>query len=189
MGKYLWSLIATVFQKWDFSRLGALQAVTYTLKVVESKKWLEIDTLLLHTINRKYHMAYLFLPFPVTSDDLEGHSPNAGLIKCNSTNICATFSTVLTVTACGPSAIAELLVDEADGILCTKSATGHVCCYGSIINENINIHHFVVIPCNSGVWVGECFFWYRPTRVVRDQRPLIGRCCCCSLQLYIYINF
>jgi len=29
----------------DFSRLGALQAVTYTLKVVVSKKWREIDTL------------------------------------------------------------------------------------------------------------------------------------------------
>jgi len=29
------------------------------------------------------------------------------------------------------------------------------------------------------VWVGECFFWYRPTRVVLDQMPLNGRCCCC----------
>ena len=29
------------------------------------------------------------------------------------------------------------------------------------------------------VWVGERFFWYRPTRVVPDQRPLNGRCCCC----------
>jgi len=29
------------------------------------------------------------------------------------------------------------------------------------------------------VWVGECFFWYRPTRVVPDQRPLNGRRCCC----------
>jgi len=47
------------------------------------------------------------------------------------------------------------------------------------------------------VWVGECFFWYRPTRVVPDQRPLkkvvvvvvlplvyyhcyssVGVCCC-----------
>ena len=26
------------------------------------------------------------------------------------------------------------------------------------------------------VWVGECFFWYRPTRVVPDQRALNGRC-------------
>jgi len=93
------SLIAIVFQKMtDVSRLGALQAITYTLKEVVSKKWHEIDTLLLHTTNRKYHMAYLFVPVPMTLDDLEGHSPNAGLIKCNSTNICATFSTVLTVT-------------------------------------------------------------------------------------------
>ena len=29
--------------------------------------------------------------------------------------------------------------------------------------------------------MGECFFWYRPTRVVPDQRPLNGRCCCCYL--------
>jgi len=27
--------------------------------------------------------------------------------------------------------------------------------------------------------VGECFFWYRPTRVVPDQRPLNGRRCRC----------
>jgi len=76
----------------DFSRLGALLAVTYTLKVVVSKKWREIDTLLPHTTNREYHMAYLFVPFPVTLDDLEGHSPNAGLIKCNSTNTYATLA-------------------------------------------------------------------------------------------------
>jgi len=44
-------------------------------------------------------MAYLFVPFPMTLDDLEGHSPSAGLIKCNSANICATYSTVLAVTA------------------------------------------------------------------------------------------
>ena len=83
----------------DFSRLGDLQAyaVTYTVKVVVSKKWCKIDTLFLHTTNRKYHMAYLLVLFPTTLDDLEGHSHNAGLIKWNSMNICATFSTVLTV--------------------------------------------------------------------------------------------
>jgi len=43
-------------------------------------------------------MAYLFVSFPMTLDDLEGHSCDAGLVKCNSTNICATFSTVLTDT-------------------------------------------------------------------------------------------
>ena len=61
----------------DFSRLDALQAVTYTLKVVVAKKWRELDTLLLHATNGKYHMAYLFVPFSMTLDDLEGHSPNA----------------------------------------------------------------------------------------------------------------
>ena len=41
-------------------------------------------------------MAYLSVPFPMTLDNLEGHAPNARLATCNSTNICATFSTVLT---------------------------------------------------------------------------------------------
>jgi len=27
--------------------------------------------------------------------------------------------------------------------------------------------------------VGECFFWYRPTRVVPDRRPLNGCVCVC----------
>jgi len=29
------------------------------------------------------------------------------------------------------------------------------------------------------VWVDECFFWYRPTRVVPDKRPLNGCVCVC----------
>ena len=37
-------------------------------------------------------MAYLFVPFPLTLDDLEGHSPNAGVMKSNSTNKCATLA-------------------------------------------------------------------------------------------------
>jgi len=41
----------------DFSMSGTLQAVTYTIKVVVSKKCCKIDTLLLHTTNRKFHMA------------------------------------------------------------------------------------------------------------------------------------
>ena len=95
----VWSLIATVFSKLkDFSTLGALQTVIYTIKVVVSKKWRERDILLLYSTNRKYHIAYLFVLFPMTLENLGGHSPNAGLIKCNSKNICATFSTVLTDT-------------------------------------------------------------------------------------------
>jgi len=69
------------------------------VKVVVSEKWCDIDTLLLHTTSRKYHISYLFMPFPMTLDDLEGHLPNAGLIKFNLTNICATFSWFLTDTA------------------------------------------------------------------------------------------
>ena len=34
--------------------------------------------------------------------------------------------------------------------------------------------------------MGECFFWYRPTRVVPDQRPLNGRCCCCCSCTFIH---
>jgi len=29
------------------------------------------------------------------------------------------------------------------------------------------------------VWVGECFFWYRPTQVIPDKRPLNGCVCVC----------
>jgi len=35
----------------------------------------------------------------------------------------------------------------------------------------------------------ECFFWYRPTRVVPEQRPLNGCCCCCfSVFLFLTLN-
>jgi len=49
-------------------------------------------TLLLHTTNRKLHMAYRFVPLPMTLDDLDGHSPVVGLTKCNSTKNCAIFA-------------------------------------------------------------------------------------------------
>jgi len=55
--------------------------------MAKQKKWHEINTLLLHITNRKYHIAYLFMPFAMTLDDLEGHAPNAGLNPRNSTNI------------------------------------------------------------------------------------------------------
>jgi len=80
----------------DFSRFGALQAVTYTVKVVVSKMARDRHIVTIH--HRKYHMAYLFVPFQMNLDDPEGHWPNAGLIKCNSTNVCAIFCTVLTNT-------------------------------------------------------------------------------------------
>ena len=49
--------------------------------MVVSKKWREIDTLLLHSTNRKYHMAYRFVPFTMIYDDLIGHSPKQNLLS------------------------------------------------------------------------------------------------------------
>jgi len=66
----------------DFSRL---QAVMYTVKVAvyRHKKWCKIDTLLLHTANRKHQISYRFMAVPITLNDLEGHLPIARLFKCN----------------------------------------------------------------------------------------------------------
>ena len=50
-----------------------------------------------------------------------------------------------------------------------------------IHNYSINVARW-----SGCVWVGECFFWYRPTRVVPDQRPLNGRRCCCCCHNYWY---
>ena len=35
--------------------------------------------------------------------------------------------------------------------------------------------------------MGECFLWYRPTRVVPDQRPLNGRRCCCTIAVFLFL--
>ena len=37
------------------------------------------------------------------------------------------------------------------------------------------------------VWTGECFFWYWPTRVVPDKRPLNGCCWCCCCQISLQL--
>ena len=39
-------------------------------------------------------MAYQMAATAVTLNDLEGHAPVAGLIKCNPSNICAAFYTI-----------------------------------------------------------------------------------------------
>ena len=36
------------------------------------------------------------------------------------------------------------------------------------------------------VWVGECFFWYRPSRVVPYKEPLNGCVCACVKLLTMY---
>jgi len=40
------------------------------------------------------------------------------------------------------------------------------------------------IRWSGWVWVGDCFFWYWPTRVVPDQRPLNGCVCVCERECW-----
>ena len=46
--------------------------------------------------NRKSYMAYQMAATTVTLNDLEGHSPVPGLVKCNLSNICTEFYTIST---------------------------------------------------------------------------------------------
>ena len=58
-------------------------------------------------------MGYQIAAMAVTLNDLEGHSPVAGLFKCKPSNICAAFTQFqLTVCSHGFSALAQLLVFE-----------------------------------------------------------------------------
>jgi len=52
-----------------------LQAVTYTVcgDIKEMVQDRHVVNLLLHTTNKKYHMACQFVPFPFTLNDLKGH--------------------------------------------------------------------------------------------------------------------
>jgi len=58
----VWPLISTVCWKWQTFQ-GYRQSATYTVKVVVCQKWCKMGMLLLHTTNRKCHMAYRFMPF------------------------------------------------------------------------------------------------------------------------------
>ena len=56
-------------------------------------------------------MAYQIAATAVTLNDLESHSPVAGLFKCNPSNICAAFYTISTDSVLTRFfALAELLV-------------------------------------------------------------------------------
>jgi len=60
-------------------------------------------------------------------------------------------------------------------------------CQASKLNKEMDRYKWrkVIKDVRSSgwVWVGECFFWYRPTRVVPDKRPLNG-CCCRVLRIW-----
>ena len=88
-------------------------------------------------------MAYQMAATAVTLTDLEGHSPFAGLFKCNPSNICAVFTRFqLTVCSHGSSALTELLVHVyihcacAQRITLRQTVTNHV----PIKSANLNDH-------------------------------------------------
>jgi len=89
LGKYstwteqrTWPVILTVLVKLkDFSRS---HAVTYMVKVVISRKRCKLQTLLLQITNRKWHMTCRIAAILMTLSDLQGHAPNASLLKCES---------------------------------------------------------------------------------------------------------
>ena len=95
---HLTVVMRQTFQGWRQSR------TPYTVKVVVYQKWCKIDPLLLHTTNRKCHMAYRFMPFPVTLNDLEGCKAYA--IRWTVCNISQGFNWHSALR--GPSTTAEL---------------------------------------------------------------------------------
>jgi len=61
--------ISTVLSKLkDFSKS---QAITYTVKVITSRKRCKIKTLSLQTTNRKFYISYRIAPFQMTLSDLQ----------------------------------------------------------------------------------------------------------------------
>ena len=61
----------------DFSSLAPPpQVVTYTVKSGSIKQMVRDRRVVTTHTNRNYHMAYQFVPFPMTLHDFEGHLSN-----------------------------------------------------------------------------------------------------------------
>jgi len=99
----IWPVISTVL-----SELIGIVRVTgspFTAKVVISRKWCQIRTLLLYMIHQ-------IAPFPVTLSDIQGHSPVASLFKCNFLYSCVFSAFSLLVWHQEEHAAYKTLIDE-----------------------------------------------------------------------------
>ena len=67
-------------------------------------------------------MAYQKAATAVTYNDLEGHSPVAGLSKCNPSNICAVVYTISTECAHSTSMLEKLLLWATFSFFSTEPA-------------------------------------------------------------------
>ena len=80
-------------------QMGVVQ-VKWRLKFLANKcKYLEnykIEAYFQWKTNKKSYVTYRLIPLLVTLNDSEGHSPVAGLFKCNSSNFCAAFYQIST---------------------------------------------------------------------------------------------
>jgi len=74
----------------------------------------------------------------MTLDDLGGHLRNAGLIKCNSTNICETFSRVLTDTA-------RRAVPRRQLSFLSVCVDTHMCCGQALATISVRIRRLVTL--------------------------------------------
>ena len=92
-------------------------------------------------------MAYRMAPVSVILNDLEGHSPAAGLFKGNPSNICAAFyQNQLTARSRGPSASAGLLVP----VTCAHDKSSR-----ADADDQLNLSHTTTItaPASTAVLV------------------------------------
>ena len=83
----------SIMKLWKWSARNDASQTYYYMLLIWSILWPYMPA------TQNIYMACQFMPFPMTLNDLEGHSPVAGLFKCNSTNICAAFCTVSTDTS------------------------------------------------------------------------------------------
>jgi len=80
----------------------------HAVTVVISRKWCQIETLLLQNVAAKVIYS---LSFPVTLSDLLDHSHITLLLKCYFSNSCSAVDKISTdIVSLGVSAITELLV-------------------------------------------------------------------------------